>query len=131
LEALGYHVTASSGSWPPVGPLSETVVEYSPGHVADAERVAASLRGIVSLAESPTVAPQGSDLPSSLTTDVTIVTGTNFSVVAPSTGSPGGATGGSTGTGSTSGSTGTTSLLGAVSSPSDPAPPYDPRPCTS
>ena len=84
LPSSGLSDTGSwaSGTWPAVGPLSETVVEYSPGHEADAERVMRSLSGIVSMTEAPVRPPPGSDVPSSTGADVTVITGTNFSVVA-------------------------------------------------
>jgi hypothetical protein len=130
LGALGYRI-AGSGYWPPVGPLSETVVEYSPGHLAQAERVSQSLSGIVSITQAPRVAPPGSDVPSSSGVDVTVITGTNFSVAKPP------ASGGHAGThhsggGSTSISTGASSVdsqLSPVSSADPPTPSYDPRAC--
>ncbi len=70
LSALGFHVI-SGGSATPVGPVSEAIVYYKAGHLAQAQRVADSLTGIVSLAEGPTAAGA----------NVTLVTGSNFSVV--------------------------------------------------
>lgn len=130
LGALGFHVVSSSATWPPVGPLSETVVEYQPGHLADAERVAQSLSGIVSMAQAPTKVIAGSDLPVS-TADVTVLTGSNFSVVSPhpaGSGAPSGS-GSTSGTPASSSSGSSGSLLGPVSASADPAPAYDPKPC--
>jgi LCP family protein required for cell wall assembly len=120
LTTLGYHVVGT-GAVAPVGPLSQAIVYYSPGHVLDAERVMQSLHGIVSMAEGPTSAGA----------EVTIVTGTNFSVVSPlagghastSTTSPGGST-----------TTTTTTANSELSPPSQAVqalPFYDPRACTA
>jgi LCP family protein required for cell wall assembly len=130
LEGLGFHVVSSSGNWNPVGPISETVVEYAPGHLADAQRVLQSLSGIVSMTQAPTTNVAGSDVPESTGADVTVITGTNFSVLRAAS-APGGAT-----TTTVAGSTATTVAgasgpLGPVSSSQDPAPSYDPRACPS
>ena len=140
LRTIGYRIVGS-GTWPAVGPLSETVVEYSPGHEADAERVMRSLSGIVSMTEAPVRPPAGSDVPSSTGSDVTVITGTNFSVVAPSAAGPS-RSGTKTASGSkthrkprstaiSSGSSAVDSLLAPVSSAAAPLPPYDPRACPS
>jgi LCP family protein required for cell wall assembly len=132
LGALGFHVVSSSATWPPVGPLSETVVEYQPGHLADAQRVAQSLSGIVSMAQAPTKVIPGSDLPVSAA-NVTVLTGSNFSVVSPhlagsGSGAPSGS-GSASGTPASSSSGSSGSVLGPVSASADPAPAYDPKPC--
>ena len=138
LRTIGYRIVGS-GTWPAVGPLSETVVEYSPGHEADAERVMRSLSGIVSMTEAPVRPPPGSDVPSSTGADVTVITGTNFSVVASSAA---GSSGSGTKTRSktarkahsttiSSGSSAVDSLLAPVSSAAAPLPSYDPRACPS
>ena len=64
LSSLGFHVVGT-GSATPVGPISETVVYYAPGHLLDAERVVEDLHGIVAMAEGTTDAGA----------DVTVVTG--------------------------------------------------------
>jgi LCP family protein required for cell wall assembly len=135
LGSLGYRITGS-GYWPPVGPLSETVVEYSPGHLADAERVRQSLSGIVSVTQAPRIAPPGSDVPSSSGVDVTVITGTNFAVAEPPASSSHGGTHHSGGARHSSGSTtispgasSVDSLLSPVSPPNSPIPQYDPRAC--
>lgn len=138
LRALGYKVT-STGTWPAVGPLSETVIEYAPGHLLDAESLLSKFSGIVSMTVAPTKAVSGSDVPTSGGADVTVITGSNFSIAKPSTG---GASGGThhSGSGSSSGSLTSTpatpsapsssvSMLGPVSSAKDPTPSYDPRAC--
>jgi LCP family protein required for cell wall assembly len=148
LGNLGFHVVDSTGSWPSVGPLSETIVEYTPGHLADAERVAQSLSGIVTMAQAPTSAIAGSDLPESTGADVTLITGTNFSVlpaastVSTSTSTTSPSSSATTTTNATTssvpppaanagGSSSATAELGPVSSSADPTPPYDPRACPS
>jgi len=69
LKNLGYRVLAA-GEQTPVGPISETSVIYSPGHLAEGERVQASLAGAVALGTGKTT--DGAD--------VTVITGTDFSV---------------------------------------------------
>lgn len=61
-----------TGSATSIGPISETVVYYSKGHLLDAERVVEDLHGIVAMAEGPTDAGA----------DVTVVTGSDYSVLA-------------------------------------------------
>ena len=107
LSALGFRVS-SGGSQTPVGTPSEAIVYYRPGHLAQAQRVMDSLSGVVSMAQGPTVGGA----------DVTIVTGSAFSVVMP--GSP---------PGGHSGSPSTSSLLGPVSAALQKLPSYDPRAC--
>ncbi len=75
LSSLGYHVVSTSTATP-VGPLSETVVYYRAGHLLDAERVVQSLHGIVSMALGPT--QDGAE--------VSVVTGSNASVIVPTPG---------------------------------------------
>jgi LCP family protein required for cell wall assembly len=70
LSSLGLHVVGT-GSATSVGPISETVVYYAPGHLLDAERVVEELNGVVAMADGPTDAGA----------DVTVVTGSNFSVL--------------------------------------------------
>lgn len=74
LSALGFN-TVGQGDSPASGSLSETYVYYSSSsHLAQAEQVLHSLSGAATLAKGPTT--DGAD--------VTVVTGTNFSVNAPS-----------------------------------------------
>jgi LCP family protein required for cell wall assembly len=148
LKNLGYDVTGT-GTWPSVGPLAETVIEYKPGYLLQAESLMNHFSGIVSLAQAPTTAVSGSDLPTSDGYDVTVITGSNFSISGAShasTGTPHSSGSGSsssptTSTTSTSTSTSTTlpgagapssstSALGPASSAKDPTPSYDPRACT-
>ena len=76
LQAEGFNTVGQGDG--PGGSLSETYVYYSsPAHLAQAEQVMHSLSGAVTLAKGPT----------SNGADVTVVTGTNFSVNAPSQGS--------------------------------------------
>ena len=70
LSALGFHVVGT-GSSTSVGPISETVVYYTKGHLLDAERLVGDLHGIVAMAEGPTQAGA----------DVTVVTGSDFSTL--------------------------------------------------
>lgn len=100
LTRLGFRASAA-GSQPTVGSPAETIVEYSRGHLLDAQRVAQDLSGIVSLAE----------VPSATSADVTIIAGTTFHVGPHSAHPP------------------TASNLGPVSHPSSTLPPYDPRAC--
>ncbi len=137
LKQLGFNIT-SVGNASIVGPVSETTVYYAPGHLADAERVAGSLTGTVVIGQGPTSA--GST--------VTVVTGSNFSVTAPSgsaqasstTGTAQASSSGSSSSGSgSSGSSSSTSVSIATTSPQVIAPPtvshaplpsYDPRSCS-
>jgi LCP family protein required for cell wall assembly len=110
LSTLGYKASFA-GSQTSVGTPAETLVEYSSGHLADAERVAKSLSGIVAMAEDPTTGGA----------DVTVVVGTNFHVVMPSKGSHHSQT--------TPTTTTTTPSLGPVSHAVQGLPWYDPRAC--
>jgi LCP family protein required for cell wall assembly len=112
LRSLGYHM-AGEGTATPVGPISEAIVYYGRGHQLDAERVVQSLRGIVSMAEGPT--RDGAD--------VTLVTGTNFSVSVPGHGGSGRHT--------TTTVTNPYPVLGSPSSAIQSLPSYDPRACPS
>ena len=85
LGALGLDVVGT-GDAPPVGAVSETTVTYSAGHEAAAERVAHDLDGAVVMGLGTT----------SDGADVTVVTGSDFSVPAPSTPSATGTTAPST-----------------------------------
>jgi hypothetical protein len=113
LHSLGYHVVGT-GIASPVGTIAQAIVYYSRGHQLDAERLVQSLSGMVSMAEGPT--QDGAD--------VTLVTGTNFSVSVHvhHSGQPG--------------TTTTTApnpypVLGAPSPAIQSLPSYDPRACPS
>jgi len=109
-SALGFKVVGT-GAQAPIGPISETVVYYSPGHLADAERVVQSLSGIVSMSEGSTDGGA----------EVMVLTGSNFSV--------------RTARRTASSTTTTTSAASSTLGPPSPAiqalPPYDPRACPS
>jgi len=112
LSSLGFHVVGT-GATTPVGPISETVVYYTPGHLADAERVVQSLAGVVAMAQST-----GGE--ASAGADVTVVTGSNFVVLVHHA-----STGGTTTT------VPSASTFGPPSLAVQPPPPYDPTPCPS
>ncbi|MHB8244143.1 MAG: LCP family protein [Acidimicrobiales bacterium] len=109
LSSLGFHASLA-GTQTPVGSPAETLVQYSAGHLNDAERVARSLSGIVAMARAPTAGGA----------DVTVIAGTTFHVVMP----PAPGSHPSSGHHSPSGSS-----LGSVSSPIQKLPWYDPRAC--
>jgi hypothetical protein len=134
LKALGFQI-GSVGDTTPVGREAETVVYYAsktPANLAAAQAVANSMSGAVIMAEDSTQVQPGSQ--------VTVVTGTDFSVNAP----PAAPTTGTTGTGAT-GAPATTvapAPTTATTSPSNgafqaPTPtvtqlqPWDPRSCTA
>ncbi len=139
LAGLGFHMVGA-GDTQSVGNPSETVVYYAsktPAAEAAAETVARSLSGAVVTALGPTA--NGAE--------VTVVTGSQFSVnpppvAAPTSGSttvstvpPTGSTGASGPTGSTtpsnaSPSSGATADFQAPTSPNSPLQPWDPRSCT-
>jgi LCP family protein required for cell wall assembly len=124
LRSLGYQASGTGDdSVDPVGPLAETLVYYSPGHVDQAERVTESLSGIVSMAAGPTIGHA----------DVTIVTGSNYAVNRPASVPTSSTIPSSSSTTSTTlpgSNTATASTLGPVSSAQDTIPSYDPRACT-
>ncbi len=78
LRALGFKVT-DTGSTLVTGQPAETVVRYSPGHLADAERVAQELAGEVTMGMARTAA--GPATPAG--TDVVVVTGSKLAVARP------------------------------------------------
>ncbi len=126
LSSLGFHVIAT-GSATPVGPISETVVYYTAGHLSDAERVLESLHGIVAMALGSTDAGA----------DVTVVTGSDYSVRIPHAKKATTTT--TTGPATTASSTTTTtttttvppaSTLGPPSAAVQSLPSYDPRACS-
>jgi hypothetical protein len=96
--------------------VSETTVTYSAGHEAAAERVAHDLDGAVVMGLGDT----------SDGADVTVVTGTDFSVKTPSTPSTASpTTPGPTTPGTDSG------ILAPPSPPTQALAPFDPRSCTA
>ncbi|MHB8263302.1 MAG: LCP family protein [Acidimicrobiales bacterium] len=69
LRSLNFDVL-SVGKAPPVGPVAETVIYYRPGAQDKAERLLEAMSGAVTIASGPTT--KGAD--------VTLVTGSDFSV---------------------------------------------------
>jgi LCP family protein required for cell wall assembly len=131
LQALGFHI-GTIGDSPPVGREAETVVYYAsktPAQLAAAQAVANSLSGAVIMALDPTQVKAGSQ--------VTVVTGTNFSVNAPpataTTASAGAGTPSTTTTSTTdnSGNTGNSGAFQAPTPPVESLQPWDPRSCTA
>ncbi|HEX3981031.1 MAG TPA: LCP family protein [Acidimicrobiales bacterium] len=130
LGALGFHMVGVGDS-PPVGAESETVVYYAHKSAADqaaAQAVARSLSGSVITALGPT----------SDGAEVTVVTGTQFTVnppapVAPTTTSPAAAGATTTAPTTTTEPSSTTTTTGAFLPPTSavtPLQPWDPRSCT-
>lgn len=76
LQALGFDVTGT-GSTTPGGNPSETVVRYAPGHIEEAEKVLSEISGEAVMGEGGTT--DGAN--------VTVVTGTAFTVASPSSSS--------------------------------------------
>ncbi|HEY5384934.1 MAG TPA: LCP family protein [Acidimicrobiales bacterium] len=131
LQALGFRI-GTIGDSPPVGQEAETVVYYAsktPAQLAAAQVVANSLSGAVIMARDPAQVKAGSQ--------VTVVTGTDFSVNAPpatTTTAPAGASTTSTTTTSTTGNSGNTGNSGAFQAPTstvESLQPWDPRSCTA
>ncbi len=130
LQALGFHI-GTIGDSPPVGQEAETVVYYAsktPAQLAAAQAVANSLSGAVIMAMDPTQVKAGSQ--------VTVVTGSDFTVNAPPTTiptAPAGATGPSTTTTTsvTSGNTGNSGAFQAPTPTVQALQPWDPRSCTA
>jgi LCP family protein required for cell wall assembly len=112
LGALGFQI-GTIGDATPVGQEAETVVYYSsktPAELAAAQAVANSMSGAVIMAEDPTQAHPGSQ--------VTVVTGTNFSVNPPATGSASAsASAQPTGSAGTSGTAGSAASSGTGAAP--------------
>jgi hypothetical protein len=131
LATLGFHI-GTIGDSPPVGQEAETVVYYAsktPALLSAAQTVANSLSGSVIMAMDPTRVEAGSQ--------VTVVTGTDFSVDAPpsatTTTTPGSAATPSSTT-TTAGSSGNTGNSGAFQAPTpavESLQPWDPRSCTA
>ncbi len=136
LQALGFKI-GTIGDTAPVGQEAETVVYYSsktPTELAAAQAVANSMTGAVIMAEDPTQVKPGSQ--------VTVVTGTQFSVNAPPATSTPTSVGGAaatpvapttTTTSSASSASSASSGNGAFAAPTatvEPLQPWDPRSCT-
>jgi len=122
LAALGFK-TVGIGDATPVGTQSETVVYFAQKTAADqaaAQAVARSLSGAVITALGPTV--DGAQ--------VTVVTGTQFSVNAPPAAAPSATTAPTTTT-TSSPSTSSTAAFQAPSPSVSPLQPWDPRACTA
>jgi cell division septation protein DedD len=140
LGALGFHMT-ELGDTSPVGQEAETVVYYgskSTAVLAAAQEVADSLSGSVTLGYDPSMVLGGAE--------VTVVTGTNFSVnpppaaatPTPKASKPSKGTKGATTTTttavpptSTTTTTATSDLFSAPNSPDEGLKPWDPRSCTA
>ncbi|MGH9006924.1 MAG: LCP family protein [Acidimicrobiales bacterium] len=129
LGALGFH-TVGVGDTSPTGDVAETVVYYgshSATAEAAAEAVARSITGSILLAYDPTQIADGAQ--------VTVVTGTQFTVSSPdartTTTAPGGASSTTTPAPTTTSVT-ASQTAGPIGSPSVPNPgsaPWDPRAC--
>jgi LCP family protein required for cell wall assembly len=131
LQALGFRI-GTIGDSPPVGQEAETVVYYAsktPAQLAAAQAVANSMSGAVIMALDPSQVKPGSQ--------VTVVTGTDFTVNAPpatTTTAPAGATPSTTTTAGSTGTSGNTGNSGAFQAPTpavEPLAPWDPRACTA
>ena len=123
LSALGFH-TVGVGDTAPTGDVAETVVYYgsrAPAVEAAAEAVARSMTGSVTMAYDPSQVADGAQ--------VTVVTGSQFSVNAPA------ATG--AGASSSTPTTTTTTTTPSVAAIATPSPtmanlePWDPRACAA
>ncbi len=133
LEALGFHIGAL-GDTTPVGQQAETVVYYSsksPTELADAQAVANSMSGSVIMADDPALVSAGAD--------VTVVTGSQFTVNAPAATTTTGAgpstttsstAVGNTGTTGNSGSAGNSGAFATPTATVEKLQPWDPRSCT-
>jgi LCP family protein required for cell wall assembly len=122
LSALGLDVT-TTGDATPLGSISETTVTYSAGHEADAERVAHDLDGTVVMGTGAT----------SDGADVTVTTGTDFSVRTPPTPSSPSATTSPAAsvTTPTSPATADPGILAPPSPATQALAPFDPRACSA
>jgi len=117
LKALGFDTIGQGDARGGASP-SETIVYYSsPGNQAAAEQVMHSLSGTVTMGQGPTA--DGAQ--------VTVVTGSNFSVAAPASTGATAPTSSSTGSSSAS----SASSLGTPTAPTQPLSPFDPRSCTA
>jgi hypothetical protein len=125
LAALGFHMVGV-GDVPSVGDLAETVVNYgsrSSAIEADAEAVARSMTGAVIMAYAPSQVADGAK--------VTVVTGTQFIVKAPTSSSTS-TSGTAPPVSSTTPTTAPTSSdIAAPSAVSPALAPWDPRACAA
>ena len=128
LAALGFH-TVGVGDTPPTGDVAETVVYYgsrAPAVEAAAEAVVRSMTGSVIMAYDPSQVADGAQ--------VTVVTGSQFAVNAPTV-PPTTAGAGGTAASTTPASTETTApAVAAIATPSAPTSklqPWDPRACAA
>ncbi|MCL4422577.1 MAG: LCP family protein [Actinobacteria bacterium] len=126
LQALGFNVSGTGNSTP-VGPVfNETTIYYPKGEIAQAELLESKLGGQVIIGEAPPGAG----------TNLTLVTGTTFTVASPSSGSSASSTSSTSsstsGSGSSSASPGQPSYTGpAATEPVTPLPSFDPRSCAA
>jgi len=114
--ALGFH-TVGVGDTTPTGDVAETVVYYgsrTPAIEAAAEEVARSMTGAIIMAYDPSQVADGAQ--------VTVVTGTQFTVNAPSSSTPGAST-------TTTTTVPPTAVIAAPSPPTSKLQPWDPRAC--
>jgi len=121
LRALGFHMM-ELGDTSPVGQEAETVVYYgskSPAVLAGAQMVARSISGSVILGYNPSMVLGGAQ--------VTVVTGTGFSVNAPKTST----TSTSSATTTTPSTNPSSDLFSAPTSANEALKPWDPRSCTA
>jgi LCP family protein required for cell wall assembly len=130
LQALGFHI-GTLGDVTPVGQEAETVVYYSsktPSELAAAQAVANSMSGAVIMAEDPTQVKLGSQ--------VTVVTGSDFSVnappaaVTPTTAASPVAPSTTTTSAPESGNTGNSGAFAPPTPSVEQLAPWDPRSCT-
>lgn len=130
LQALGFHI-GTIGDSAPVGQEAETVVYYSsktPAELAAAQAVANTMSGAVIMAVDPTQMKPGSQ--------VTVVTGTDFSVNPPPASTTPTSAGGTVAIPAAAGTTTTTAASSSSSAFAPPTPtveplqPWDPRSCT-
>ena len=131
LQMLGFHI-GTLGDEAPVGQEAETVVYYSsktPAELAAAQAVANSMSGAVIMAEDPTEVKPGSQ--------VTVVTGTDFSVNAPpatvtptSVGGTAASPAASTTTTVPAANTGNSGAFAPPTPSVEQLAPWDPRSCT-
>jgi hypothetical protein len=130
LKALGFNL-GTVGDTTPVGREAETVVYYSSkthANLAAAQAVANSMTGAVIMAMDPTQVQPGSQ--------ITVVTGTQFSVNPPPTTVTPTSAAGTTGAGAGSSTTTTTTSASSAkfqppTNTVEPLAPWDPRSCTA
>lgn len=128
LGALGFH-TVGVGDAAPVGDVAETVVYYgshAPGVEAAAERLVRSMSGAVIMAYDPNRVTDGAQ--------VTVVTGTQFAVNAPSTPAASGSASSPTSTSAAQPTTATAPTKAGIAAPNPVTSnlqPWDPRACTT